>query len=66
MYTMYDLAGDCYLGVVLNSTVHVLMYSHYFVAALGMSTPWKPFLTQMQLLQVRSTSFRCCVGETAP
>jgi elongation of very long chain fatty acids protein 4 len=51
MYTMYDLAGDCYLGVVLNSTVHVLMYSHYFVAALGMSTPWKPFLTQMQLLQ---------------
>jgi hypothetical protein len=27
------------------------MYSHYLVAALGMSTPWKPYLTSMQLLQ---------------
>merc|ERR1719473_1893295 len=27
------------------------MYSHYLVAALGLSTPWKPYLTSMQLLQ---------------
>lgn len=47
----FEFNGDMYLPILLNALVHVLMYSHYLVAALGMSTPWKPWLTSMQLLQ---------------
>jgi len=47
----FEFNGDMYLPILLNAIVHVLMYSHYLVAALGMSTPWKPWLTSMQLLQ---------------
>ena len=31
-----DYNGDQYLAGILNSGVHVLMYSHYFVSALGL------------------------------
>jgi len=52
LYASIDSSGDCYLGVMLNSCVHVLMYLHYFVTSLGVkSTPWKPYITQMQLIQ---------------
>eukprot|EP00928_Gymnodinium_smaydae_P009333 TRINITY_DN1347_c0_g1_i1.p1 TRINITY_DN1347_c0_g1~~TRINITY_DN1347_c0_g1_i1.p1 ORF type:complete len:425 (+),score=96.80 TRINITY_DN1347_c0_g1_i1:67-1275(+) len=47
----FEFNGDMYLPILLNSIVHVLMYSHYLVSALGLSTPWKPWLTSMQLLQ---------------
>lgn len=47
----FDFNGDMYLPILLNAVVHVLMYSHYLVSALGLSTPWKPYLTSMQLLQ---------------
>jgi len=47
----FEFNGDMYLPIFLNALVHVLMYSHYLVAALGMSTPWKPWLTSMQLCQ---------------
>mmetsp|Transcript_97575 Transcript_97575/g.281562 ORF Transcript_97575/g.281562 Transcript_97575/m.281562 type:complete len:408 (-) Transcript_97575:130-1353(-) len=47
----FEFNGDMYLPIFLNALVHVLMYSHYLVAALGMSTPWKPWLTSMQLGQ---------------
>jgi len=47
----FEFNGDMYLPILLNAIVHVLMYSHYLVSALGLSTPWKPYLTSMQLLQ---------------
>eukprot|EP00928_Gymnodinium_smaydae_P009334 TRINITY_DN1347_c0_g1_i2.p1 TRINITY_DN1347_c0_g1~~TRINITY_DN1347_c0_g1_i2.p1 ORF type:complete len:425 (+),score=54.47 TRINITY_DN1347_c0_g1_i2:67-1275(+) len=47
----FEFNGDMYLPILLNALVHVLMYSHYLVAALGLSTPWKPWLTSMQLMQ---------------
>merc|ERR1740121_3463740 len=47
----FEFNGDMYLPILLNALVHVLMYSHYLVAALELSTPWKPYLTSMQLLQ---------------
>lgn len=34
----FDYSGDMFLPIVLNSIVHVLMYSHYFVTALGIKT----------------------------
>ena len=40
-----------YLPILLNAGVHVLMYSHYLVAALGLPTPWRPWLTSIQLTQ---------------
>jgi elongation of very long chain fatty acids protein 4 len=47
----FEFNGDMYLPILLNATVHVLMYTHYLVSALGMSTPWKAYLTSMQLVQ---------------
>eukprot|EP01063_Lacrimia_lanifica_P026123 TRINITY_DN3469_c0_g4_i1.p2 TRINITY_DN3469_c0_g4~~TRINITY_DN3469_c0_g4_i1.p2 ORF type:complete len:263 (+),score=119.15 TRINITY_DN3469_c0_g4_i1:55-843(+) len=54
-YLAYKSGGDEYLAAGLNSFIHVLMYSHYFVTTFGMSTPWKQWLTKLQLLQF------CCV-----
>lgn len=37
---------------LLNSFVHVLMYSHYLVTSLSIGNVWwKPYLTQIQMLQ---------------
>jgi len=43
--------GDAYFGGLLNSIIHVLMYSYYTMALLGWSCPWKRYLTQAQLVQ---------------
>ena len=48
----FDINGDCVVtAAILNSFVHVLMYSHYLVASVGGSTPWKKYLTMCQLVQ---------------
>eukprot|EP01126_Amoeba_proteus_P037065 TRINITY_DN3799_c0_g2_i6.p1 TRINITY_DN3799_c0_g2~~TRINITY_DN3799_c0_g2_i6.p1 ORF type:complete len:141 (+),score=10.27 TRINITY_DN3799_c0_g2_i6:702-1124(+) len=44
--------GDAYWSAMQNSFVHVLMYSHYLVSAIGVrSLWWKPYLTQIQMAQ---------------
>jgi hypothetical protein len=43
--------GDAYFGALLNSVIHVLMYSYYTLSLLRISCPWKKYLTQLQLLQ---------------
>eukprot|EP01059_Diplonema_ambulator_P028929 TRINITY_DN4795_c0_g1_i1.p1 TRINITY_DN4795_c0_g1~~TRINITY_DN4795_c0_g1_i1.p1 ORF type:complete len:259 (+),score=88.91 TRINITY_DN4795_c0_g1_i1:46-822(+) len=50
-YLHYTEGGDEYLAVALNSFIHVLMYSHYFVTTFGVSAPWKALLTSLQLTQ---------------
>lgn len=40
-----------YLPIMLNSIVHVLVYLHYVLAALGKHSMWSPYLTQLQLTQ---------------
>jgi len=47
----FDFSGDMYLPILLNAIVHVLMYGHYLVSAMGLPTPWKPWLTSCQLAQ---------------
>ena len=47
----YCPAGDSYFGALLNSWIHVLMYSYYALTLLGIPCPWKRYLTQAQLLQ---------------
>lgn len=47
----YDWSGDMFLPIFLNAVVHVLMYSHYLVTALGIKSWWRQYLTTLQLAQ---------------
>lgn len=47
----YDFCGDMYLPIFLNALVHVLMYSHYLVTAIGIKSWWRQYLTSLQLTQ---------------
>mmetsp|Transcript_30581 Transcript_30581/g.65940 ORF Transcript_30581/g.65940 Transcript_30581/m.65940 type:complete len:251 (+) Transcript_30581:313-1065(+) len=38
-------------GLLFNTGVHVLMYSYYGMKLLGIPTPWKSWVTRMQILQ---------------
>jgi elongation of very long chain fatty acids protein 4 len=46
--------GDAYFGALLNSWIHVMMYSYYTLSLLKFSCPWKKYLTQAQLIQFTS------------
>ncbi len=50
----YSPGGDIYFGALLNSAIHVLMYSYYALALMKVRCPWKRYLTQAQLLQFTS------------
>jgi elongation of very long chain fatty acids protein 4 len=43
--------GDAYFGAMMNSFIHVVMYSYYLFSLLNIPCPWKKYLTQMQLVQ---------------
>lgn len=43
--------GDSYFGALLNSWIHVMMYSYYTLSLLKVPCPWKRYITQAQLLQ---------------
>lgn len=43
--------GDSYFGAMVNSWIHVMMYSYYTLALLKIACPWKRYLTQAQLVQ---------------
>jgi elongation of very long chain fatty acids protein 4 len=47
-------AGDAYFGALLNSWIHVMMYSYYTLSLLKFPCPWKRSITQAQLLQFMS------------
>ena len=38
-------------GCLINSVIHCIMYSHYFVTSFGFENPFKKFITQAQLIQ---------------
>lgn len=54
----HDYNGDMFLPILLNAVVHVLMYSHYLVTALGINSWWKQYLTSLQLLQFCAISLQ--------
>ena len=58
--------GDTYLPVLLNSTVHVLMYTHYFICCLpkswGLNVFWRSYLTKLQLGQFVVILIQSLVG----
>lgn len=47
----YNPGGDAWFAAATNSLVHIVMYSYYFLATLGIPCPWKAFITQFQILQ---------------
>ncbi|CBN74023.1 conserved unknown protein [Ectocarpus siliculosus] len=47
----FDFNGDMYLPIMLNSIVHVLVYLHYVLSALGKHSWWSRHLTKLQLTQ---------------
>jgi len=47
----YSFSGDFYLPILLNSLVHVVMYSYYLLMVLKVPFPWKSMITIMQLVQ---------------
>ncbi|XP_050026887.1 very long chain fatty acid elongase AAEL008004-like [Dermacentor andersoni] len=48
--------GQAVLGICINAFVHVIMYTYYFLAALGPGLQkylwWKKYLTTIQILQL--------------
>lgn len=53
--TKWVAGGQSFLGAMLNSLVHILMYSYYGLSAIGPSVYpylwWKKYLTIIQLIQ---------------
>jgi len=43
--------GFALWNVVLNSLVHVALYSHYTITSLGMKNPFRKYITKFQLTQ---------------
>ncbi|KAK8793966.1 hypothetical protein WA171_003094 [Blastocystis sp. BT1] len=43
--------GDNCMPVLLNSFVHMLMYTHYLCSILGVKCWWRSILTKLQLIQ---------------
>lgn len=46
-----EAGGDCWFGGCVNSAIHVIMYGYYTMALLGISCPWKKWITTCQMLQ---------------
>ena len=55
MGVKYVAGGNAVYGALINSAVHVVMYTYYFLAAFGPSLRpylwWKRYLTAFQLAQ---------------
>ena len=43
--------GTAAFGCLINSAVHLVMYSHYLCTSLGYRNPFKKYITKAQLLQ---------------
>lgn len=55
-----ECGGDAWFGAFVNSLVHVVMYTYYFLSQLGIPCPWKKYLTMMQMGQ-----FCLCILQSA-
>ena len=43
--------GTASFGCLINSFIHVIMYSHYLITSFGINNPFKKYITQMQITQ---------------
>jgi len=51
MVCKIQLGGDTYFGSGVNSFIHIIMYGYYTLALLGVSCPWKKWITNCQMAQ---------------
>jgi len=51
-----------FIGLLFNTSVHVLMYYYYFLRVRGIDVWWKRYVTQFQIVQF-ATSL-CCYAAT--
>ncbi|KAH9374248.1 hypothetical protein HPB48_005568 [Haemaphysalis longicornis] len=55
LFLTFGPDGQGILGVCINSFIHVVMYTYYFLSAFGPSVQkylwWKRYITRMQILQ---------------
>lgn len=47
----YACGGDAYFGALMNSIIHVIMYSYYLLSLLKVPCPWKSHVTMAQMVQ---------------
>ncbi|KAL3909837.1 MAG: hypothetical protein SGPRY_009284 [Prymnesium sp.] len=52
-----------YIGLLFNTSVHVVMYYYYFLKAKGVDVWWKRFVTKFQIFQFAISL--CCFCVTA-
>ncbi|KAH9383218.1 hypothetical protein HPB48_024053 [Haemaphysalis longicornis] len=61
----YGVDGQSALAVVVNASVHAIMYSYYFLSLLGPTVQkhlwWKRYLTQLQLVQFVVLFAHACI-----
>lgn len=54
-FMQFGADGQTTVGVCLNSSIHIIMYSYYFLASLGTYMQpylwWKKYLTSLQIVQ---------------
>ncbi|KAL1420790.1 hypothetical protein MTO96_023829 [Rhipicephalus appendiculatus] len=55
LFITFGADGQGIMGVSINSFIHIVMYSYYFLSALGPSVQkylwWKKYITTMQIVQ---------------
>ncbi|XP_064482572.1 very long chain fatty acid elongase 7-like [Ornithodoros turicata] len=65
MFLRIGADGQGVLGVAVNSMVHVLMYTYYFLSAFGPAVQkylwWKKYLTRIQIGQFFWMIFHVCI-----
>jgi len=63
LYVTFDASGDSYIPILLNSGVHVIMYSYYLCSAVKLR--WldavKPYITYMQITQFLIIAAQACL-----
>ncbi|GJQ76025.1 hypothetical protein Trydic_g18078 [Trypoxylus dichotomus] len=63
---LYLPGGQAFFSVLLNSFVHVIMYTYYLLSAMGPVMQkylwWKKYLTQIQLIQFLAVMFHILLG----
>lgn len=55
LWITFGCDGQVLMGICFNSFIHIIMYSYYFLSALGPSVQkylwWKKYLTRLQIAQ---------------
>eukprot|EP00300_Choanocystis_sp_HF-7_P041237 c7919_g1_i1.p2 GENE.c7919_g1_i1~~c7919_g1_i1.p2 ORF type:complete len:267 (-),score=40.79 c7919_g1_i1:63-863(-) len=51
MGTKFAAGGESFMSALVNSGVHVILYTYYLLTGLGYTPSWKQLLTQVQIAQ---------------